>query len=113
MFWQSEAQNTLETTPHGPYATEELPVLDPLEKRLTGVLPKDELRVVERGRQHVHWVVKALLRGDFEAMIRGWKAIKAYGQPWSQALFRIVSVNGGLFMLDRDKLFVKASCLTV
>ena len=95
---------------------EELPVLDRLQKRLTGVLSKEELRrgwVVERGRQHVHWVVKALLRGDFEAMTRGWKAIKAYGQPWSQVMFWLVSVNGRLFILDRDKLFdMKASCLT-
>lgn len=68
---------------------------------------------MERGRQHVHWVVKALLCGDFEAMTRGWKAIKAYGQPWSQALFWLVSVNGRLFILDRDKLFdIKASCRT-
>jgi glycosyltransferase involved in cell wall biosynthesis len=94
---------------------EELPVLDQLQKRLTGVLSRKELRrgwVVERGRQHVHWIVKALLRGDFEATTRGWKAIKAYGQPWSQVLFWLVSMNGRLFVLDRDKLFdMKATCL--
>jgi hypothetical protein len=94
---------------------EELPVLDQLQKRLTGVLSEKELRrgwVVERGRQHVHWIVKALLRGDFEAMTRGWQAIKAYGQPWSQVLFWLVSMNGRLFVLDRDKLFdMKATCL--
>jgi len=96
---------------------EELPVLVRLEERLRGVLSKDELRrgwVMERGRQHVHWVVKALLRGDFEAMTRGWKAIKAYGQPWSQALFWLVSVNGRLFIPDRNKLFdMKVSGLTL
>lgn len=38
--------------------------------------------------------MKALLRRDFQAARRGWRAIKSYGQPYSQVWKWLVSVNG-------------------
>ena len=96
---------------------EELPVLDRLEKRLTGVLSKDELR---RG-----WVVGARpptrslgcqsiaarrFRSD-DPRLEGDQSI------WSALVPGTVLARFGewrLFIPDRDKLFdMKASCLTV
>jgi hypothetical protein len=79
-----------------------------LERRLAGVMTERELRkgwVVERGRQHVHWVARALARGDLSAAARGFRAVSAYGHPWRQAAFWLLSANGRWLMPDRERLY--------
>lgn len=87
---------------------EELVVVTRLRARLAEMLTEKELSRqwrTERGRQHIHWIARAALRGDWATAKRGWNAVKLYGQPWNQALFWLVSLNGRLFMPDRDAIF--------
>jgi hypothetical protein len=87
---------------------EELQVVRMLKQRLADIVPEAELRrvrQVERGRQYVQWIARAALRGDFAGACRGWKALAHHGQPWSQALFWLLSINGRFFMLDRNTWF--------
>jgi glycosyltransferase involved in cell wall biosynthesis len=96
---------------------EELIVVNRLRARLASILTEKELNRLwrtERGRQHIHWIVRALLRGEWSTAKRGWQSVKLYGQPWSQALFWLVSLNGRLFMPARDAIFDRlAPLLTV
>lgn len=90
---------------------EELPVVGRLEARVAAVTSDRERRRSwrgDRGRQHVHWIARAMARGDFAAAFRGWQAVRRYGQPWSQALFWLVSANGRLGGGKRDMLFDRA-----
>jgi len=90
---------------------EELIVVTQLRAGLAAILSEKELDRLwrtERGRQHIHWIARAALRGEWATVRRGWHFVKAYGQPWSQVLFWLVSVNGRFFMPDRHAVFDKA-----
>lgn len=87
---------------------EELPVVRQLQEQMKCLFSPDELRrgwLVERGRQHVHWVARAMLRGDWSTALRGWRALKPYGQRQAQALFWLFSANGRFFVPNRDTIF--------
>jgi glycosyltransferase involved in cell wall biosynthesis len=87
---------------------EELTVIRLLEARLRGLVSDDVLRRgwrTRRGLQHVHWVVRALARGDFSTAWHGWRGIRRYGQPWAQLASWLASGNGRWFLPDRDALF--------
>ena len=89
---------------------EELPVIIALKRRMEGVVSDTEFWHYwrcERGRQQMHWIMRALLRMDWRSACRGWQAVRAYGhrQCWSQAWFWFSSANGRLFMPNRDALF--------
>jgi hypothetical protein len=58
-----------------------------------------------RGREHVHWVARAVLRGDFQSARRGLKAIAAFGQPGRQIATWLFSANGRIWKQDRGALF--------
>jgi hypothetical protein len=91
---------------------EELNIYAQLRTRLATVLSEQEVRVfwrTERGRQHFHWIVRALLRGDFESAARGWRAICRYGQPYAQALYWLATCNGRLSRRQGEVLFDKAT----
>lgn len=93
---------------------EELPVIRQLEERLEGLLTQNEMRSgwrVERGRQHIHWIMRAILRADVDSAARGWRAVRAYGQPWRQTLFWLMSANGKLFKPDRHLFFDEKAIL--
>jgi len=86
---------------------EEFDIIRHLRCRLADLVPDRDFDYswrCERGRQHVHWVARALLRGDLRHAARGWRAIKRYGQPWSQVLSWFFSANGRFFMPDRAQL---------
>lgn len=87
---------------------EESPIIRRLDERVMSVLTRQERRKcwrAERGRQHIHWIARAILRGDLSAAARGWRAVRGYGQPWGQVLFWLVSANGRFFAPNRDEFF--------
>ena len=76
---------------------EELAIFSDLQRRLGGVLGREQILRHwrhNRGRQHVHWIAKAFARGDLNVAGRGWRAMRLYGQPWRQVVFWLFSVNG-------------------
>jgi glycosyltransferase involved in cell wall biosynthesis len=87
---------------------EELGVIRNLEKRLSPFLSRGALRRgwrERRGREHVHWVARALLRGDFRSARRGLQAIAAFGQPGRQIATWLFSANGRIWKQNREALF--------
>jgi hypothetical protein len=87
---------------------EEVTVIRNLESRLSPFLSPRALRVgwrERRGREHVHWVARALLRGDFQSARRGLKAIAAFGQPGAQIATWLFSANGRIWKQNREALF--------
>lgn len=91
---------------------EEQPVVARLESALRGLFTDEELALgwrTGRGCQHIHWIARALTRGDLATARRGWRAVKRYGQPWRQALFWLRSANGRFGVPDRDALFDRAA----
>ena len=90
---------------------EELPVIRRLEGRLQGLLSARDLRRGWRwwhGRSHVHYVARAILRGDLKSAGRGLRAVRAYGQPLEQLVVWLLSGNGRVFSLAREKVFDEA-----
>src|SRR5205807_862963 len=89
---------------------EELPVINRIQESLSGIVTEYEFTSLwkrERGRQHIHWLVRALMRLDFDAAVRGWQAVKRYGHPWQQLAFWLVSCNGRLFARNSHSFFDK------
>jgi glycosyltransferase involved in cell wall biosynthesis len=76
---------------------EEFRVVDALHDRLRHLIPDREWRRFwrdNRGRQHFHWIVRALVRGDFTLAKDGWFASMQYGTPYSQAWKWLATLNG-------------------
>ncbi len=87
---------------------EDLMVFKELRRRLNGSVTQREFMGFwrhHRGRQHAHWLVKSLTRGDVALSRRGWRALKQYGQPWRQLLFWLASANGRMFTIDNARFF--------
>lgn len=87
---------------------QELSIFQMLRQRLDGVVSDRELEKFwrqQRGRQHIHWLAKAILRGNWAAARRGWCAIRQYDQPWRQVLYWVFSLNGRLFTPSGDQFF--------
>jgi glycosyltransferase involved in cell wall biosynthesis len=87
---------------------EELSIVRRLEARVASVTTCHERRRSwrrGRGREHVHWIARALWRGDLGGALRGWQAMRRYGQPLRQPLLWLASLNGRLARNDRDALF--------
>jgi glycosyltransferase involved in cell wall biosynthesis len=90
---------------------EELPVIKALEARLAKWLPQADLDrswITGRGRQQMHWIVRALARGDLKAALHGLKAASRSGRLGRQALFWLASMNGRLFTPSRDEIHDQA-----
>lgn len=64
-----------------------------------------------RGREHIHWIARALLRRDFGVAARGWRAVSRYGQPWLQTWSWLTSINGRFFRADRERFFDSSASL--
>ncbi len=91
---------------------EELLVLETLARRLEGVVPSQAIRAFwrqQRGRQHAHWLAKALFRQDWAAASRGWRALGQYGQRGRQMLRWLMSGNGRWFT-PRPEAFFDMNC---
>jgi glycosyltransferase involved in cell wall biosynthesis len=87
---------------------EELPVIRNLERRLSPALSGRTLRRgwrEARGREHVQWVARAMLRGDLQSARRGLRAIAAFGQPGRQIATWLFSANGRLWSQNREAFF--------
>jgi glycosyltransferase involved in cell wall biosynthesis len=87
---------------------EELPVVRNLERRLSNLVSQSVLRRgwrERRGREHVQWVARALLRRDFQSARRGLRAVASFGQPGRQIATWLFSANGRIWNQDRDVLF--------
>jgi hypothetical protein len=87
---------------------EELPVYRRLQQRLANTVPEPELISFwrqNRGRQHVHWVMKSLSRGELQSAGRGWDALKEYGNRWRQLAFWLISLNGRFFTTPGHEFF--------
>ena len=87
---------------------EELPVIRNLERRLSPLMSQRALRRgwrERRGREHVQWVARAVLRGDIQSARRGLRAIAAFGQPGRQIATWLFSANGRIWKQDREALF--------
>ena len=95
---------------------EELPIFRTLVERLSPLAPQDVLLrfwAQHRGRQYMHWIVRALLRRDFESARRGWAALGAYGSRGTQALTWLLSANGRFLTTKCDDFFdtlLKRNC---
>jgi hypothetical protein len=88
--------------------SEELPIYRKLQQHLCRTIPERELNSFwsqNRGRQHAHWIMKALLARDFPAARRGWAALKEYGQPWSQLAFWLRTANGRFSTRSPEEFF--------
>jgi hypothetical protein len=86
---------------------DKLQLVSSLRERLTGLLEPDELDTVWRrlgGCQHIHWIARALARGDWAAARKGWAAARRYGHPLRQLLQWLLSVNGHLRPLNVHEL---------
>jgi hypothetical protein len=76
---------------------EEYPIYLKLKSALVNSISENELErfwLQNRGRQHMHWIARAILRGDFDMARRGWRGIKKYGFPARQLVQWAVSANG-------------------
>jgi hypothetical protein len=76
---------------------EERAVIDALRQRLAGVVDRavlDRHWRQHRGRQHVHWIVRAIARGRLSAARRGWRSMRDYGDARRQAVTWLLSANG-------------------
>lgn len=76
---------------------EEYEIYRELRERLVHVAcAKDIYRFwrEQRGRQHAHWLLKALLAGSLDVVQRGWVALAEYGNPWLQIATWAVTLNG-------------------
>jgi glycosyltransferase involved in cell wall biosynthesis len=87
---------------------EELSIFRELRRRLKPVLSEQEFMRFwrqQRGRQHAHWIAKALLRGDVKSAQRAWQDLHQYGQPKRQAAYWLLSGNGRFFAPEPKMLF--------
>ena len=87
--------------------SEELSIHRALLGALVSVVPRDRLLrfwMHNRGRQHAHWIVRAILKGDFAAARVGWRALAPYGHAWQQFLVWLATGNGRVFA-ERPKTF--------
>jgi len=87
---------------------EELEIFRELRRRLRSILSDREFMAFwrqNRGRQHAHWIAKALLRGDAKSAQRAWQDLRDYGQPHRQAAFWLLSGNGRLFTQEPPAFF--------
>jgi len=89
---------------------EEHQVLIQLIKRLEGIASPNEINGfwrTHRGAQHMHWIVKALIRGDMPAAKAGWESLKLYGPRYAQFIAWLFTANGHVFAGSRAKFFDK------
>ncbi len=87
---------------------EERPVIEMLRRRLDGIVPKNVLDLYwrnQRGRQHIHWVVRAALRRQFGLARKGWAEIRKYGQPFGQLWRWAATINGRFGVPDAAELY--------
>jgi glycosyltransferase involved in cell wall biosynthesis len=87
---------------------EERPVIEGLRNRLDSAVPKPVLNRYwrnERGRQHVHWVVRSALRRQFSLTRKGWTEIRKYGQPFGQLWRWAVTLNGRIGMSEAGQIY--------
>ena len=88
--------------------SEEFAVCQELRRQLLPLITERELVKFwkqNRGRQHAHWIVKALLSREWDAARRGWSSLTEYNQAWSQLAFWLVSGNGRLFTTRGESFF--------
>jgi glycosyltransferase involved in cell wall biosynthesis len=88
--------------------SEEFPICQKLQQHLSRRISQTDLRSFwrqHRGRQHFHWIMKALLAGNFGSAERGWASLKEYEEPFSQFLFWLISLNGRFLAQDREVFF--------
>jgi hypothetical protein len=62
-----------------------------------------------QGRGHVHAIARAALRGEFDLVARGVRAIGRYGMPVSQFATWLATANGRLFPTDGGHFFDRMS----
>jgi glycosyltransferase involved in cell wall biosynthesis len=87
---------------------EELPIFRQLRRRLGAVLnDRDVMKFWRhhRGRQHAHWIARALLRGDIKNAQQAWIELREFGQPWRQSAFWLLSGNGRYFTINPERFF--------
>jgi glycosyltransferase involved in cell wall biosynthesis len=87
---------------------EELPIFRQLRRRLVPRLNDRDVMSFwrqHRGRQHVHWIAKALLRGEIKNAHRAWIELRKYGQPLRQGAFWLLSGNGRYFTIEPERFF--------
>lgn len=86
---------------------EELRVIEALNSRLQSISERDRRGFWRdnRGRQHFHWIMRALLRGEVSLALRGWRSLKQYGLPYSQAWKWLASANGRFFCEQPTEFF--------
>ena len=89
---------------------EELPIYYEMIKRLgASELDINILRFWRhhRGREHIHWMARAILAGKIKTAYQGWRNIRKYQQPWMQLMFWLLSFNGRFFLQksEREKFF--------
>jgi glycosyltransferase involved in cell wall biosynthesis len=68
-----------------------------LRRRLATILSDDEFErhwAAHRGRQHIHWIVRAALRGDLAAARRGLHSLSDYRSKYRQAAWWLYTANG-------------------
>ena len=86
---------------------EELPVIKALEMRLARWVPRADLDwswITGRGRQQVHWIARALARGDMGLALRGLRSASRSGRLGRQAIFWLASMNGRFFAPSREEI---------
>jgi hypothetical protein len=87
---------------------EELVIYRKLQEALEPAVPRSRLVsfwMCNRGRQHAHWIMRALLSGNFAAARHGWQALARYGRPWQQLLVWLATANGRAFTQRGDVFF--------
>jgi hypothetical protein len=87
---------------------EELPIFRELRRRLGHrISGREFLRYWRhhRGRQHAHWIVRALLRRDLAVARKGWQALCQYDQAVAQLAYWAVTANGRYFIHDSAAFF--------
>lgn len=93
--------------------SEELRVIEALNRRLQSI-PIRARRGYwrdNRGRQHLHWIMRALFRGEAALARRGWGDMAQYGMPYSQALKWLISANGRFFCEQPVEFFDRHAAL--
>jgi glycosyltransferase involved in cell wall biosynthesis len=76
---------------------EEFPIFTALMSQLSAIIPREDLLsfwLDNRGRQHMHWVFKALAAGDLKTARRGLGSISRYGHPGRQFAAWLFTANG-------------------